>query len=78
MPSKKYTYFVDGKRRFISKHKITGAMLKAREPSFDWHYRIFLEREGQPDLLIRDDDEIKMNSTSLLRFFTVPPSGFGG
>jgi hypothetical protein len=70
----KYVYFVDGKRRSVSRKKLLGAALKAREPGFNWAYSIFLERDDEPDLMVSDAAEYE---TKKPRFYTVPPCGGG-
>lgn len=72
--AKDYKIFIDGTEYIVQSEKMTGEQIKqlAGKPQ---DYKLFLERPGQPDLLIRDDDVVRIREGE--HFHTVPPANFG-
>lgn len=58
----------------VDRERMTGAELKALAGRPD-SYQIFLERPGEADKLIRDDESIELKEGQ--HFHTVPPAQFG-
>ena len=75
----KFFYFVDNVKYETDQETVTGALIKAKIPSFDPSYGLFLETaDGGPDQQINDDMSVSLEKErGPRRFFTVPPATFG-
>jgi hypothetical protein len=71
---KAYKIFIDGTEFIVESEEMTGEQIKrlAEKPQ---DYKLFLERPGQPDLLIRDEEVVRIRDGE--HFHTVPPANFG-
>lgn len=71
---KAYKIFIDGTEYVVESREMTGEQIKklASKPQ---DYKLFLERPGQPDLLIRDEEVVRIREGE--HFHTVPPANFG-
>jgi hypothetical protein len=71
---KAYKIFIDGAEFIVESEEMTGEQIKklAEKPE---DYKLFLERPGQPDLLIRDEEVVRIRDGE--HFHTVPPANFG-
>jgi hypothetical protein len=77
--NKGYFYFVDGVRYETDQSTITGALIKAKIPSFDPSYALVLEGVGNdPDQQITDETVVSLEKDhGPRRLHTVPPAAFG-
>ncbi|SRR5260221_8466024 len=86
----KYIYYVDGKKYETEERYLTGANIKARLPSPNNTYQLFLEDKdkNKEDQLITDAQSVDLKPGSDAdndkdkdkgdrHFYTVPPATFG-
>lgn len=71
---KAYQIYVDEVEYVVEAEQMTGADIKqlAGKPA---NYTLFLERPGQPDRQIRDDEVVRIKEGE--HFHAVPPANFG-
>ncbi|MBV9719230.1 MAG: multiubiquitin domain-containing protein [Candidatus Eremiobacteraeota bacterium] len=71
---KAYQIYIDEVEYVVETEKMTGTQIKqlAGKPA---DYTLFLERPGQPDKQIRDDEVVHIKEGE--HFHTVPPANFG-
>jgi hypothetical protein len=69
-----YRIFIDETEYVVESEELTGAEIKklADKPA---DYKLFLERPGQPDKQIADDERVHIKDGE--HFHTVPPATFG-
>lgn len=72
--AKDYKIFIDGSEYIVQSEEMTGEQIKklADKPQ---DYKLYLERPGQPDKLIRDEEVVRIREGE--HFHTVPPANFG-
>jgi hypothetical protein len=75
----RFFYFVDNVKYETDQETVTGALIKAKIPSIDQSYNLFLETTGGgPDQLITDDTKVSLEKEhGPRRFYTVPPAVAG-
>lgn len=75
----RYEYFVDDAKYESEQRYVTGTIIKAKIPGFNYTYSLFEEMpKDEPDRLINDDTTVDLaKDHGPHRFYTVPPAAFG-
>jgi hypothetical protein len=79
IPTKKFSYIVDGQMFETEMPVISVALLRAKLPGMKRAYSLFIEGIGNsPDRWLSDESKISLeDETTQPRFYTSPPATFG-